>query len=142
MGQVKADASGPETQRRTRPLSPHLQVWRWHITMAASIFTRATGVALYVGLFVVVAWAVSLASGPEAYGAFMGLMASWLGRLVLFGLSVSIFYHLAAGLRHLGFDSGVGMEPKTANMTAALCMAFGVVATLVIWALAFVMGAL
>ena len=141
MGQVRSDASGPGARNRTRPLSPHLQVWRWHITMAASIFTRATGVALYVGLFVVVAWAVSLASGPDAYAAFMGLMASWLGKLVLFGLTVSIFYHLAAGLRHLAFDSGAGFEPKTANMTAVLCMAFGVVATLVIWALAFMVGA-
>lgn len=128
--------------RRAMPLSPHLQVWRWHVTMAASIFTRATGVALYVGLFVVVAWAVSLASGPDAYGLFMGLMASWLGKLVLFGLTVSIFYHLAAGLRHLVFDSGAGFELKTANMTAWLCMAFGVVATLVVWVLAFAMGAI
>jgi succinate dehydrogenase / fumarate reductase cytochrome b subunit len=142
MGQVKADASGPEAQRRTRPLSPHLQVWRWHITMAASIFTRATGVALYVGLFVVVAWAVALASGPDSYGLFMALMASWLGRLVLFGLTVSIFYHLAAGLRHLAFDSGHGFTPKTANTTAVLCMAFAIVATLVVWALAYFTGAI
>ena len=124
------------------PTSPHLQIWRWHVTMAASIFTRATGVALYVGLFVVVAWAVSLAAGPDSYELFMGLMASWLGKLVLFGLTVSIFYHLAAGLRHLAFDSGVGFEPKTANMTAVACMAFGVVATLVVWALAFAVGAI
>jgi succinate dehydrogenase / fumarate reductase cytochrome b subunit len=110
--------------------------------MAASIFTRATGVALYVGLFVVVAWAVSLASGPDAYELFMGLMATWLGKLVLFGLSVSIFYHLAAGVRHLAFDSGAGFEPKTANMTAMACMAFGVVATVVVWALAFAVGAI
>ena len=123
-------------------MSPHLQVWRWHITMAASILTRATGVALYVGLLIVAGWAVALASGPEAYEAYMGLMGSFLGRLVLFGLTVSIFYHLAAGLRHLAFDSGAGFEPKTANMTATLCMAFGVVATLVVWALAFAMGAI
>jgi succinate dehydrogenase / fumarate reductase cytochrome b subunit len=109
--------------------------------MAASIFTRATGVALYVGLFIVVAWAVALATGPDAYSLFMNLMASWLGKLVLFGLTVSIFYHLAAGLRHLAFDSGHGLTPKTANTTAALCMAFAVAATLVVWALAFVIGA-
>src|SRR3954463_1368950 len=112
MGQVRADAQGPETTRiRTRPLSPHLQVWRWHITMAASILTRATGVALYVGLLIVAAWAASLAVGPDAYADFMDVMGSWLGKLVLFGLTVSIFYHLAAGVRHLAFDSGRGFEP-------------------------------
>jgi succinate dehydrogenase / fumarate reductase cytochrome b subunit len=124
------------------PTSPHLQIWRWHITMAASIFTRATGVALYVGLFVVVAWAASLAAGPDSYDLFMTLAASWLGKLVLFGLTVSIFYHLAAGLRHLAFDSGVGFEPKTANMTAVACMAFAVVATVLVWGLAFAVGAI
>lgn len=138
MGQVKADGSGV---RRAMPLSPHLQVWRWHVTMAASIFTRATGVALYAGLFVVAGWAVALASGPDAYEAFMGLMASWFGKLVLLGLSLSIFYHLAAGLRHLAFDAGKGFEPKTADMTAIVCIAFSVVATGVVWALAFAMGA-
>ncbi|HTI68094.1 MAG TPA: succinate dehydrogenase, cytochrome b556 subunit [Caulobacteraceae bacterium] len=123
------------------PLSPHLQVWRWHVTMAASIFTRATGVALYVGLFVVVGWAASLATGPGSYDLFMVVMASWLGKLVLFGLSLSIFYHLAAGLRHLAFDSGRGFEPKTADMTAVICIAFALVATVAVWILAYFIGA-
>ncbi len=145
---VRADAQGPEAQARTgpggsrpRPLSPHLQVWRWHITMAASILTRATGVALYVGLLIVAGWAVALASGRDAYGVYMGLLGSWLGKLVLFGLTVSIFYHLAAGIRHLVFDSGRGFAPRTANMSAALCIAFGLAAALVVWALAFAIGA-
>jgi succinate dehydrogenase / fumarate reductase cytochrome b subunit len=124
------------------PTSPHLQIWRWHVTMAASIFTRATGVALYVGLFVVVAWAASLAAGPDSYALFMGLAASPLGKLVLFGLTVSIFYHLAAGIRHLVFDAGHGFEPKAANTSAIVCFAFAVVATVVVWALALATGAI
>jgi succinate dehydrogenase / fumarate reductase cytochrome b subunit len=110
--------------------------------MAASILTRATGVALYVGIVIVTAWAVSLASGPEAYANFMALMASPLGRLVLFGLTVSIFYHLAAGVRHLVFDSGHGLNPATANMSAVASIAFAIVATLVVWALAYATGAI
>jgi len=124
------------------PLSPHLQVWRWHITMAASIFTRATGVALYVGLVIVAGWAVALASGPAAYLGYMELLASPLGRLVLFGLTVSIFYHLGAGVRHLVFDSGHGLSPAVANMSAVATIAFAVVASLVVWALAFATGAI
>lgn len=137
MGEVKSG-----TPVRGMPLSPHLQVWRWHITMAASILTRATGVALYVGLLIVAGWAVALASGPEAYGDYMGLLGSVLGRLVLFGLTVSIFYHLAAGVRHLAFDSGHGLTPATANMSAVAAAAFAVVASVVVWGLALATGAI
>jgi succinate dehydrogenase / fumarate reductase cytochrome b subunit len=110
--------------------------------MVASIMTRFTGVGLYVGILIVVAWAVTLASGPDSYDGFMGLMSSFLGRLVLFGVTFSLFYHLAAGIRHLVFDTGHGFTPKTANMSAALSFAFAIAATLVIWALAFAAGAL
>jgi succinate dehydrogenase / fumarate reductase cytochrome b subunit len=122
-------------------MSPHLQVWRWHITMAASILTRATGVALYVGLLIVAGWAVALASGPGAYETYMGLLGGFLGRIVLFGLTVSIFYHLAAGVRHLVFDSGHGLAPATANMSAVASIAFAIVASLVVWGLALATGA-
>ncbi|HTK36296.1 MAG TPA: succinate dehydrogenase, cytochrome b556 subunit [Caulobacteraceae bacterium] len=138
MGQAGTDGSRP---KGPAPLSPHLQVWRWHITMAASILTRASGVALYVGVIIVAGWALALASGPDAYGDFMGLMGSWLGKLVLLGLTGSIFYHLAAGLRHLVFDTGRGFAPKTANASAVLCIVFAVVATALVWALAFAIGA-
>ena len=96
MSQVRADAKSAEGGERARPLSPHLQVWRWHVTMAASIATRATAVALYVGVLIIAGWALALASGPDAYAAYAGLLGSPLGLVVLFGLTVSIFYHLAA----------------------------------------------
>ena len=128
MSQVKADAKGPTRAPRARPLSPHLQVWRWHVTMAASIATRASGVALYAALLIVAGWALALALGPDGYAGYMGLLGSPLGLLVLFAIAVSIFYHLAAGLRHLAFDSGKGFLPTTANLTAWLAFAFAVVA--------------
>jgi succinate dehydrogenase / fumarate reductase cytochrome b subunit len=109
--------------------------------MAASILTRASGVALYVGVLIVALWALSLASGPDAYAGFMGFMASPLGKLILLGLTGSIFYHLAAGVRHLVFDTGRGFTPKTASMSAWLCIAFAVAATVVVWAYAIVTGA-
>lgn len=145
MGETRADAQGPEAQRRPgvtrpRPTSPHLSVWRWHLTMAGSIFHRATGVALYVGALIAAAWAVSLASGPDAYGLFTGIMGSILGKLVLFGLTLSIFYHLANGVRHLVWDAGHGFQPRTATLSGVLVMTFAVVATLVVWALAAATG--
>ena len=139
MSQLRADAKGPTGAVRAAPLSPHLQVWRWHITMFASIATRATGVALYAGLVIVAGWALALALGPDAYGAYMSVMGSWFGVLVMFGITVSVFYHLAAGLRHLAFDSGRGFLPTTANMTAWLCIAFAVVASVATFAAGFAM---
>ncbi|MGC1301702.1 MAG: succinate dehydrogenase, cytochrome b556 subunit [Caulobacteraceae bacterium] len=118
-------------------MSPHLQIWRWHITMAASIATRATGVALYVGLLIIAGWALALALGPNAYAGYMALLGSPIGLLVLFGLTVSIFYHLAAGLRHLAFDSGKGFLPATANATAWASFAFGIVAAVAVFAAGF-----
>jgi succinate dehydrogenase / fumarate reductase cytochrome b subunit len=135
MSQVKADARGAMGAVRARPMSPHLQIWRWHITMFASIATRASGVALYAGLLIVVGMALALALGADAYGAYMSLLGAPLGLIMLFGITVSIFYHLAAGVRHLAFDSGKGFLPTTANMTAWLCVAFAVVASVTVFAI-------
>lgn len=123
-------------------MSPHLSVWRWHITMATSILHRATGVALYVGALIAAAWAVSLAGGPEAYAGFQALMGSFLGKLVLFGLTLSLFYHLANGVRHLVWDLGFGLDVKSANASSVTVFAFTLAATLAIWAIAFMTGAL
>jgi succinate dehydrogenase / fumarate reductase cytochrome b subunit len=125
-----------------RPLSPHLQVWRWHVTMLCSILHRATGIALYVGALILAGWVLALASGPAAYEHYRVLLGSPLGKLVLFGLTVSVFYHLAAGIRHLVWDVGLGFNPKLADQTGAAAIAFGVVAAIVVWILAALMGAL
>ncbi len=147
MSGVRTDAQGPSAQVRAgpggtaaRPMSPHLQVWRWHVTMLASILTRATGIALYVGALILAGWALSLVLGRDAYGSYMAYLTSPLGLLVLFGLTASVFYHLAAGLRHLAWDIGVGFLPRTANATAVAAMAFGVAAALATFAVGFAMG--
>jgi succinate dehydrogenase / fumarate reductase, cytochrome b subunit len=127
---------------RERPLSPHLQVWRWHITMATSIAHRVTGVALYVGALIAAAWAISLAAGPDAYASFKSLMGSPLGLVVMFGLSVSFFYHLANGVRHLVWDAGHGFEVKSANASAVFVFAFTAAATLAVWVIAAMTGAI
>jgi succinate dehydrogenase / fumarate reductase cytochrome b subunit len=127
---------------RARPLSPHMQVWRWHLTMLTSILHRATGVALYGGALILAGWAIALASGPANYLFFMTLLGSPLGRVVMFGLTLSIFYHLANGIRHLVWDAGAGLDIKTANLTGAAVIAFSVAATVVVWLIALMMGAL
>jgi len=127
------EARGPAD----RPMSPHLQVWRWHVTMATSILHRGTGMALYVGALVLAGWVAALAGGASSYNAYMGLLGSPLGLLVLFGLTVSFLYHLANGIRHIFWDTGKGFEPKTADMSGWAAIVFGVVAAVLIWIIAF-----
>ncbi len=125
---------------RPRPLSPHLQVWRWHVTMLGSILHRVTGSALVGGVILVVLWLGALAFGPEAYATFVALAGSPLGLLVWIGLSLAAFYHLAAGVRHLIWDTGAGLTPRAANLLSSLSIAFAVVATIALWVGLFVTG--
>ena len=143
MGQVKADMQGAQATGSTartpaeRPLSPHVQVWRWHVTMLGSILHRISGMALYVGAFIVAAWAISLAYGPDAYDDYMGLMSSWFGRLVVLGLTAAAFYHTANGIRHLVWDAGRGFNPRLADMTGIAVIVFTVLATAATWFVAY-----
>jgi succinate dehydrogenase / fumarate reductase cytochrome b subunit len=123
-------------------MSPHVSVWRWHITMATSIAHRATGVALYAGALIAAAWAVSLAAGPEAYAGFKAVMGSPIGLLVMFAMTASLFYHLANGIRHLVWDTGHGLDVKSANASAVFVFAFTAAATIAVWVIAAMTGAL
>jgi succinate dehydrogenase / fumarate reductase cytochrome b subunit len=134
MSDAKAQPRGPQD----RPMSPHLQVWRWHVTMATSILHRATGMALYVGALIAAGWFIALAAGPEAFDGYRAFLGSPIGYLILFGLSFSFLYHLANGIRHLVWDTGRGFEPRTADMSGWAAIVFAIVATVLIWVIAFV----
>jgi succinate dehydrogenase / fumarate reductase cytochrome b subunit len=93
-----------------RPLSPHLQIYRPQLTSVLSILHRLTGLALGLGAVLLAWWLHALAAGPEAYAGLLGLLGSWLGLVVLFGLTFAGFYHLCNGVRHLLWDLGYGLE--------------------------------
>jgi succinate dehydrogenase / fumarate reductase cytochrome b subunit len=126
------------SQTPHRPLSPHLQIWRWHVTMLSSIMHRVTGSANVAGLILVVAWLVSLAMGRDAYTCFLTLAASPLGLLIWFGLSLSAFVHIMGGIRHFIWDLGIGFEPKKADALATWSMLIGVALTIGLWAYLFI----
>ncbi len=113
----------PKARPRPLPLSPHLTIYRWPITMAASIVHRAAGLALAAGILFVAWWLIAAASGPDAYDFFIGIAAGGAGRLVLFGFVWALAFHLLNGLRHLAWDLGYGYALSTARITAVL--AFG-----------------
>ncbi|MGC6499835.1 MAG: succinate dehydrogenase, cytochrome b556 subunit [Henriciella sp.] len=120
-----------------RPMSPHLQAWRWHATMYGSIFHRVTGVGLYGGAFLIAAWVVALASGPATYAVVEALMQSWPGQLLLFLWTMAVLYHLANGLRHLVWDGPmVGFSPRIASAWSFFNFAFAVLGAAAIWSLA------
>lgn len=127
---------------RERPLSPHLQVWRWHVTMLGSILHRACLMGLYVGALVLAGWAVALASGEQAYGAYVGLLGSLPGKLVLLGLTFALFFTIASTVRHLMWDTGRGFAPKTADMITIAGIVFALVATAAVWVIAGQTGGL
>lgn len=95
---------------RQRPLSPHLQVYRWQIQMATSIVHRTTGIILTVGSLLIAAALLAMATGPEAWDCVRGLAGSWLGLAVLFGWTWSFAFHLLNGIRHLVQDAGFGFS--------------------------------
>ncbi len=94
----------------SRPLSPHLQVYRPQLTSVLSILHRITGVALAVGTLVLLWWLISAAAGPGPFAAAEAVIGSWAGRLLLFGWTMALFYHLCNGIRHLFWDVGWGFE--------------------------------
>jgi succinate dehydrogenase / fumarate reductase cytochrome b subunit len=96
-----------------RPVSPHLQIYRWQLTSVLSILHRVAGVFLSAGTIVLVWWLVAAAAGPETFDGIWEFLASWLGLLLLFGWSVALFYHLCNGIRHLVWDTGHALDLKS-----------------------------
>jgi succinate dehydrogenase / fumarate reductase cytochrome b subunit len=117
-------------------LSPHLQIYRWPITMVASIAHRATGIALAAGTLLLSWWLIAAAAGPDAYAVFARVAASPVGEIILFGFLWSLAFHLLNGIRHLVWDIGYGFAVPTAKLTATLVFA----ASLLLAAGAFIFG--
>ncbi|WP_419902837.1 succinate dehydrogenase, cytochrome b556 subunit [Kiloniella sp.] len=126
--------------RGNRPLSPHLQVYRPQLTSVLSILFRIMGVATSVGSIVLIWWLVAAASGAEYFDFVQSFLGSWFGRLMLFGWTLALIFHLCNGIRHLYWDAGKGLELETAYASGKAVMIFTVLITLGLWVLAYVMG--
>ena len=116
-----------------RPLSPHLQIYRWQLTSVMSVLHRASGVALSVGGVLLVWWLVAAASGPEPYGVVGDFFSSWLGIVLLLGWSAALFYHLCNGVRHLVWDTGHALDLKSTYISGGIVIAMAAVLTLLAW---------
>jgi succinate dehydrogenase / fumarate reductase, cytochrome b subunit len=116
-----------------RPLSPHLQVYRWQLTSVMSILHRATGIALSLGAILLVWWLGAASDGSEPYAAVQRFLGSWLGLLLLFGWSLALFYHLCNGVRHLVWDTGTGLELNAVYSGGWAVLAMTAALTIVAW---------
>jgi succinate dehydrogenase / fumarate reductase, cytochrome b subunit len=120
-----------------RPLSPHVQVYRWPISMALSIAHRATGVGLGLGTLLLTWWLVAAATSDVAFAQVQWFVGSVIGMLMLFGWTLSLFFHLFAGIRHLVWDAGYGFDQPWYDRSAWAVVIATVVATLLLWIIGF-----
>ena len=127
-----------DSPRRERPLSPHLQVYRWQVQMVTSILHRATGMALAVGMLAMVCGLLSLAAGPERWDAFAACVGSPFGKIVLFGFSWALAYHLLNGIRHLVQDAGHGWSIPEFVRSSWISIIGSVLLVVVAWGIVLV----
>ena len=123
-----------------RPLSPHLQIWRWHITMLASILFRVTIGAASFGAILVIGWLTALAFGPEVFAGAAGFMGSPLGLIIGFGLTLVLFSFILNGARHVYNDTGNGLSVPAANLLSHISVWGPVVLTVLFWAVLLASG--
>ncbi|HEX9954086.1 MAG TPA: succinate dehydrogenase, cytochrome b556 subunit [Allosphingosinicella sp.] len=118
----------------SRPLSPHLTIWKWGPHMLVSILHRVTGGGLtVVGSIALVWWLVAAASGAEAYETFQSWATSWIGIVIGVGLSWAFFQHTVSGLRHLVMDIGAGFELRTNKFWANMTIVISLLLTALFW---------
>jgi succinate dehydrogenase cytochrome b subunit len=131
-----ADAKAPVQ----RPLSPHLSIYRFSLSMAMSILHRITGLGLCAGMLMLTWWLLAAASGQTAYGVFEAFATSWIGRFILFCFSWALLHHLIGGLRYFIWDLGHGLGPEEREWLVAANLIGGIAATVVLWGLLIMFG--
>lgn len=119
----------------SRPLSPHLSIYRFTLSMTMSIVHRATGIALMGGMLVLLLWLVAAAIGGGFFDGVNWLFGSWFGQLVLFGYTWVLFHHMLGGVRHFIWDFTLGMDPAGRELLVRLQLGASVALTLVVWAI-------
>ncbi|MGA9852349.1 MAG: succinate dehydrogenase, cytochrome b556 subunit [Gammaproteobacteria bacterium] len=123
-----------------RPLSPHLGIYRWQITMTMSIVHRATGIWLALGTVALVYWLIAVAAGPDAYAVAQALFGSWIGQILMWTWTFCLFYHLCNGIRHLFWDAGQGFEIRTLYISGYTVWVIALALTALAIVLAYTLG--
>lgn len=126
-----------ESKLVERPLSPHMQIYRWPLPMMMSILHRITGGGLYFGTLLVVWWLIAAGSGSNAYATVASFMNSFFGRLILFGYTWTLIHHMLGGIRHLIWDTGRGFSPTEREWLSLATIVGSVLITLLLWTIGY-----
>ena len=118
------------------PLSPHLQIYRWHVSSLLSITHRISGVINLLALILIFFWLLVLSFGESNYELLLLLINSFVGKFVLIGFTWSMSFHILSGIRHLVWDLGYGFEIKTANISGIIVIISSLILTIIFWLLA------
>jgi succinate dehydrogenase / fumarate reductase cytochrome b subunit len=120
-----------DVNRGNRPLSPHLTIYRPQLTSMTSILTRITGNAMLISALLIVWWFLAAATSPEAYAVANGFLTGWFGDLVMTFSVLGLWYHTLAGVRHLIWDNGIGLDIPTAEKMGWAVIIGSVVLTII-----------
>ena len=115
------------------PLSPHLQIYKWHISSLLSITHIISGVVNLLALILIFFWLITLSLGENNYESFLLIINSFFGKFILIGFTWSMIFHLLSGARHLVWDLGYGFEIKTANISGIIVIISSLVLTIIFW---------
>ena len=118
------------------PLSPHIQIYRWHISSLLSITHRISGIINLLALILIFFWLLVLSFGESNYELFLLIINSFFGKFILIGFTWSMSFHLLSGIRHLSWDLGYGFEIETANISGIVVIILSLVLTIIFWLLA------
>ena len=118
------------------PLSPHLQIYRWHISSLISITQRISSVINLLAIILIFFWLLVLSFGESNYELFLLISNSFIGKFILIGFTWSMSFHLLSGIRHLIWDLGYGFEIKTANFSGIIVIIFSLAFTTIFWLIA------
>ena len=121
--------------KNQNPISPHLQIYRWHISSLLSITHRITGVVNLLALILMFFWILTFSFSENNYELLLLTINSFFGKFILIGFTWSMSFHIFSGIRHLVWDMGYGFEIKTANISGVLVILFSLVATIIFWVL-------
>jgi succinate dehydrogenase / fumarate reductase, cytochrome b subunit len=117
------------------PISPHLQIYRWHISSLLSITHRIVGIINLLALILMFFWILTFSLGENDYEFFLLAINSFFGKFILIGFTWSMSFHILSGIRHLAWDMGYGFEIKTANISGIIVIIFSLITTTIFWLL-------
>jgi succinate dehydrogenase / fumarate reductase, cytochrome b subunit len=132
-----ATSDAAPAKSRPRPLSPHIGIYKFTMTMAMSIAHRITGIGLYVGVLLLAWFLIAASTDAAAFGVFSAFIESIIGRLVLFGFTWALFHHLIGGIRHFIWDAGYGMDEPLRDQLAWATLIGGFALTIFAWAIGY-----